>query len=273
MITATDAAVRRGEILPGMQSQLVIPLRRGEQTLGVLDIQDIDASPFRDEDIEVLQAIAAQLSIAVENARRFGELQKASDERHRLADELKQASDEIEQLNQEVTERVWTRYLAGRGETVIGYDWRQGTLLPATDNYPGMDRTLNARQPELYVEDDEHVLSVPIISRGQVLGVMEFRAPSSRVWNKRSLELARVISQRLALALDNVRLFEQAQIIATREQLASQIAANLQTKTDVDTLVNVAAESFQQALGASRTNIRLGFPEQQPPQNGRNGSH
>lgn len=279
MISFSDAAVRRVEMLAGMQSQLVLPLRRGDKVLGVLDIQDIDTRPFNEEAVEVLQAIASQLSIAVENARRFGDLQQASDERQRLTEELHAASMEIDQLNQEVTERVWTRYLAGRGETVIGYDWRQGTLLPATQPYPGMERTVNARQPELYIENDEHILSVPIISRGQLLGAMEFRAPSNRVWNKRSLELARVISQRLALALDNVRLFEQAQIIATREQLANQIAANLQSKTDIDTLVNVAAETFQQALGASRTNIRLGFPEQTAAkpqatvQNGRNGSH
>jgi len=273
MVTASDAAVRRIEMLPGMQSQLVLPLRRGEQVLGVLDLQDINADPFTEDDIEVLQSIAAQLGIAIANAQQFSDLQQASDERKRLAEELKRSAQEIEQLNQEVTERVWTRYLAGRGESVIGYDWKQGTLISNVQGYPGLERTLNSREPELYVENDEHILSVPIISRGQVLGAMEFRAPSNRIWNKRSLELARVISQRLALALDNVRLFEQAQIVATREQLANQIAADLQTKTDMDTLVSVAAETFQQALGATRTNIRLGFPEQQTAQNGRNGSH
>jgi GAF domain-containing protein len=274
LVTTSDPAVRRTDMLPGMQAQLVVPIKRGDQVLGVLDIQDIEADTFNTEDMEVLEGIAAQLVIAVENAQRFSDLQQVSSERERLADELRRAGQEIEQLNREVTERVWSRYLAGRGETAIGYDWKQGTLYPNTQAYPSLERAFNSRQPELFTENDEHILSVPIISRGQMLGAMEFRAPASRTWNKRSLELARVISQRLALALDNVRLFEQAQIVATREQLANQIAANLQTKTDVDALVAVAAETFQQALGATRTNIRLGFPDEEPAQtNGRNGSH
>jgi len=82
--------------------------------------------------------------------------------------------------------------------------------------------------------------------------------------------LAQVISERLALALDNLRLFEQAQVIARREQLASQIGANLQAKTDIDSLVTVAAEAFQEALGASRTNVRLGVPQEK---SNRNGGH
>jgi GAF domain-containing protein len=74
--------------------------------------------------------------------------------------------------------------------------------------------------------------------------------------------LARVIAQRLALALDNIRLYEQAQSIADRERIANQVAARLQAKTDIDALVDAAAQSFQQALGATRTTIRLNLPEQ-----------
>jgi GAF domain-containing protein len=89
---------------------------------------------------------------------------------------------------------------------------------------------------------------------------MEFRASKEQNWNNRSLELARIIAQRLALALDNVRLYEQAQIIANREQVANQVATRLQSRTDIDSLILAAAESFQQALGATRASVRLAMP-------------
>ena len=122
--------------------------------------------------------------------------------------------------------------------------------------------------PEISAENGEQILSVPIVLRGQMLGAMEFRAPGGQVWNNRSLELARIIAQRLALALDNIRLYEQAQTIASREQTANQVAARLQSKTDIDALITTAVESFQQALGATRTSIRLGAPERASGTNG-----
>jgi GAF domain-containing protein len=133
-----------------------------------------------------------------------------------------------------------------------------------------LERAMSNSMPELIQDGADQVLTVPIVSRGQRLGAMEFRAPNDKQWNNRSIELAHVIAQRLALALDNIRLFEQAQMIAHREQTASQVSAVLQSKTDLDALVATAADAFQQALGATRTSIRLGMPEST---SGQNGSH
>ncbi|HVO42506.1 MAG TPA: hypothetical protein VMT34_07780, partial [Aggregatilineales bacterium] len=60
-------------------------------------------------------------------------------------------------------------------------------------------------------------------------------------------------------------LYEQSQMIAQREHVANQVAAQLQAKTDIDSLLETAAEAFQQALGATRASIRLGTPTLPPP--------
>jgi transcriptional regulator with GAF, ATPase, and Fis domain len=108
----------------------------------------------------------------------------------------------------------------------------------------------------------EQILVVPILIRGQMFGVMEFRAPQGENWDDRGLELARAIAQRLALSLDNLRLFEQAQLAVAREQMANQVATMLQARSDIDSLVNVAVEAFQQVLGATKASIRLGLPNE-----------
>ncbi|MEP7288909.1 MAG: GAF domain-containing protein [Chloroflexota bacterium] len=273
-LSAADPESRRGEFLTAMRSEICMPLRRENIILGVLDVQSANSETITDQDLEVLSALAAQIAIAIQNTRLFSELQNTRKERQQLTELLRQAGREIDQLNREVSGRAWTRYLEGRSDNVIGYDLKQGVTTGSTQMTLGLEHGLDIAVPELFMEGDEQILSVPIISRGQVLGVMEFRTDADRTWNKRSIELAHVISQRLALALDNIRLFEQSQIIASREQTASQIAANLQTKTDLDILVTAAAEAFRDALGASRTSIRLGTPTENIGEKiANNGSH
>ncbi|PYQ04863.1 MAG: hypothetical protein DMF82_09755 [Acidobacteria bacterium] len=56
--------------LLGLRSALVVPLTLGRQILGLLLVGDRAAgAPFRDEDLGVLQAIAGQASVSVENQR------------------------------------------------------------------------------------------------------------------------------------------------------------------------------------------------------------
>ncbi|HLY26308.1 MAG TPA: GAF domain-containing protein, partial [Aggregatilineales bacterium] len=261
IVTAGDPQTRRSELLPGMQFEAVLPLHSEDAILGVLDVQSPDAQTFSGHAIEVLQAIATPLALALNSLRMSEEIKSLAADRRRFSEQLKAASIEIERLNREVSERAWSNYLEGRGTEAIGYDWSPKGIVSSTSPFAGLERTLNSVLPELRLDQNEHVLSVPVVSRGQVLGAMEFRAGQGRVWTERSLELARLIAQRLALALDNIRLYEQAQGLAQREQVASQISARLQARTDVDSLVVEAAEVFRQALGATRTQVRLGTPE------------
>jgi GAF domain-containing protein len=48
----------------------------GERLIGVIAIQSDQLNHFRDEDVAIHKILAAQVAIAVENARRFEELQQ-----------------------------------------------------------------------------------------------------------------------------------------------------------------------------------------------------
>ncbi len=262
-VTATSPRLQRTEFFPMTQSELLIPLKHSGRVLGVLDVQSVQPDAFQDYDVDVLEAIAAQLAVALQNIQHFTELQSVSAERQRLQEQVLRLARDVERLGQEASGRTWTRYLAGRSENVVGFDWKHGQMTSnATVSTTQLAGFQNA-MPEAHTENDEQVLVVPIQSRGQILGVMEFRAASDMPWNNRSIELARILAQRLALSLDNIRLFEQTQNNASREQLINQVTTRLQNRTDLDALLATAAEAFNEALGASRTNIKLGLPEQE----------
>jgi GAF domain-containing protein len=257
-IAVTSTSERRPEFLVSTRSALLVPLRRGSQVLGVLDVQSIQPEAFTAQDITALEAIAAQIAVAVDNARLGGSLQGLNQERQSMTEQLRAANREIERLTQEISGRAWVHYLESRPDKLVGYDWREGAVTPSYNPVPlPEDVTL----PRVETREGVQVLHVPVISRGQVLGMMEFSAPPEQIWDNRSLELARAIAQRLALSLDNLRLFEQAQMAVAREQMANQVATVLQTRSDVDSLVAIAVEAFQQALGATHTSIHLGTPE------------
>lgn len=70
-------------------SFLVVPIRSGERTLGVLNLSEkVALRPFRHSDLEVAGLLSNQLAIALEKARLFAEIQE-SYQRLREVDRLK----------------------------------------------------------------------------------------------------------------------------------------------------------------------------------------
>jgi signal transduction histidine kinase len=78
------------EALPHTRSELVIPLRLGERVIGTLDVQSEELNTFREDDVRVMQSLADQVAVAIENARLYDRSQDAAvlEERNRLAREL-----------------------------------------------------------------------------------------------------------------------------------------------------------------------------------------
>ncbi len=66
-------------MLPETRSEMALPMIAGGVTLGVLDIQDIHVERFNDDDIRVFSALASQIAVAVQNARRFAQVRLYQD--------------------------------------------------------------------------------------------------------------------------------------------------------------------------------------------------
>jgi serine phosphatase RsbU (regulator of sigma subunit)/putative methionine-R-sulfoxide reductase with GAF domain len=53
------------------KAELAVPLRFGDQTIGVLDVQSAEAGRFLAGDLFVMQTLAGQIAVAIESARAF----------------------------------------------------------------------------------------------------------------------------------------------------------------------------------------------------------
>ncbi|MFB0538105.1 MAG: GAF domain-containing protein [Anaerolineae bacterium] len=63
-----------------IQSELAVPIRVGDITIGVLDLQSVKLNAFDDLDVEAMKSMADQLAVAVENARIYQEAQRHANE-------------------------------------------------------------------------------------------------------------------------------------------------------------------------------------------------
>ncbi len=87
-LNITDTLYHRNEFLPDTRAELAIPLQVGDTLIGALDVQSTSPNAFSEEDISTLEILAAQLAIAIQNARAFTEQQRTA-ERLKEIDKLK----------------------------------------------------------------------------------------------------------------------------------------------------------------------------------------
>ncbi|MFN2271596.1 MAG: methyl-accepting chemotaxis protein [Anaerolineae bacterium] len=84
----TDAVHFNNPLLPETRSEMTLPLKLGTQIIGALDVQSKQEGAFDEGDATVLQTMADQLAIAIENARLLQETQQTVHELSTAAAEM-----------------------------------------------------------------------------------------------------------------------------------------------------------------------------------------
>ncbi len=233
--------------LPYTRSEMALPLQVRDQVIGVLDIQSTDPSAYKEEDMRIIQLLADQLGLAIENARLYNESQRAIQE--------------LEVAYGQQARRGWQERLAGNS-LVYTYN-RLGvssSIIPAAAN----DETAPAGEQAFpsqttVLRDGFHEMNIPLMLRDQVLGFMTLRRESDQSpWSEEEIQVVREAAIQVASTLENARLLEEIQQRAQQESIISQISARVQTSLDVETVLKTAVREIGLALAAARVEISLG---------------
>jgi GAF domain-containing protein len=227
----TDAVFFNNPDLPMTRSEVALPLLIRNKVLGVLDIQSDKPQAFGAEDIDVLQTLSDQIAIAIENAR--------------LLDETQAAIVQLEALTGTRTREVWTQKL--------GEDSRVFTYTPM-----GM-------RAQKIPPSTENTITAPILLRGQKIGNISIARKGNVKWSKLDESLLDEVASQVGLAVDNIRLLEEATQRARQEQMIGKLASRFSQSLDLDTLLQTAARELGQVPDVSEVSVFIGNLSDEAP--------
>jgi GAF domain-containing protein/HAMP domain-containing protein len=232
---------RRNEFLPDTRAELAIPLRMGDSIIGALDVQSMLNDSFDEAQVSILQTMSDQITVAIENTRLY-------------QDSMRQLA-ELRSTNQEMTGRTWREFLNYQRERgLISIAGESGQ----TDLSLLRKMATESGEPAIgdVTERNTVPFAVPIQLRGQILGAVEWELPLDE-FNTDKVLLAEELVNRLAISLDNARLFQESRRAIDRERLVNDIASKLGGQTDIDSILQTAVREVGQALRAPQVNINL----------------
>ncbi len=254
--TDADAVHYHNELLPLTRSELALPLVDGSKIIGALDVQSTRLDAFQPGDIQALQALANQLATAIRNARLFEQQAKSAEENKRFFLESEANLREIQRLNQQLTKTGWTDFLHEQRNRT-GVTMESEHIVPDAHWSESLLAATQSREPVSTANGHGQVIAVPVMLRGEVIGAIEVE-PGTEMNGADAVEMVQAVAQRLAVSLDNARLFEEAQSATAQEQRINAIVSQYQSVSSVDDLLRITLTELSQSLGAQRGAIRLG---------------
>jgi GAF domain-containing protein/HAMP domain-containing protein len=226
-----DAVFFNNPDLPDTRSEIALPLNARGQTIGVIDVQSREAGAFTTEDLNTLNVLADQVAIAIENARLFGETEKALTE--------------VQAVYRQYISQEWGG-IAGRDRT-LGYrhSLQGGSRVEGQAAAPNKAMVVTPS-----ASSGAAALAVPVKLRNQVIGTINIHAARpGRDWSADEIGMVQAISERLALALENARLFEETARRAELERLSADLAGKIGASIRLESILQITAQELRRVLG------------------------
>ncbi len=288
--------------LPNTRSEMALPLvARGGKIIGALTVQSEREAAFSEEDVSILQTMAAQVANAIQNARLFEQTQAALAEMETLYNTSRRitSAGSLQEMVTAFAEGLpvpgvdrailWDveRDIAGEVKTlIVSANWHSGkgtpplphrTRFPVAQYAPAplllttepifvddmkLDDRLDAMTRAAFQRQNVRAIALlPLRVGGRQLGTLMLLGEESYRFSEREIRLYRLLMGQMAVAIENHRLFEQAQIALTETQTLYEASRQLGTTLDErDVLRNV----LSQIVGVGADRVTIGFYEGAP---------
>ncbi|MBN1267874.1 MAG: GAF domain-containing protein [Anaerolineales bacterium] len=226
------------------RSKMVIPLKIGEQTVGVIDVQSEKSDAFSTDDERLMSLFSDRATFALENARLFS----AAEQRlkrlislHNIYQSVTGSLDLqltlnllLDQILQQLSidaaaillyqpDQQLLEFVASKGFRTSAL---QFTKLRLGEGYAGvaaLERRIvhivdiNEHDPNfqlsplLYEEDFITYIGIPLTAKGKIVGVLEIFHRKMLDPNPEEINFLETLAGQAAIAIDNITLFEQLQ--------------------------------------------------------------
>jgi GAF domain-containing protein/DNA-binding response OmpR family regulator len=252
-------AVRSGAELMGGRSVVFAPLVWEDRAIGAIFVVRNTVSPFSDHEIALLKTFADQAAIAIQNARLFNETKEALERQTATANVLKAISRSTFDLRAVLDTLIGTAARLCRATMGVIFKIEGDVCQPAglfgasqalmdhmavhppllSDHGSVTSRAVAAghavqiadtqndpsygRKDIQQVGDYRTLMGVPILREGTAIGVLTLGRMEVRAFNDKEIELVTSFADQAAIAMENVRLFNETQEALERQTATAEI--------------------------------------------------
>jgi signal transduction histidine kinase len=220
----------------GIKSMLGVPLVVEGEVRGVLHVGSLHLRDFQKDEVELLQLVADRAALAIEHARLF-EAERAARERiehvqavtdaalahlevnellnvllPRIRDILRTDTCAVLLLDEETNELV--------ARAALGIEEEVGVRIPVGAGFAG--RVADEARP-MVIDVGEYpvynlilrekqlksMVGVPLLVRGESLGVLHVGTLTPRIFTHEEVELLQLVAERVAIAIERAQLHEE----------------------------------------------------------------
>jgi GAF domain-containing protein/CheY-like chemotaxis protein len=236
----------KNPLLPLTRSEMALPLVAHDEVIGAITVQSVEESAFQEDDINVLQAVADQLAIAIHNARLATQNQRLlhqTERRMRLlaaAAEVGRSVTSIldldELLNKTVDvicdaygfyyagvfllddAREWAMLRAGRGEAgkamiAAGHKLKVGglSMIGTAIVQKRAIIALDVGEEPVHFKNPHLPLTrsemaLPLMVGEKVIGALTVQSTEEAAFSDEDIQSLQAMADQLAVAIDNARL-------------------------------------------------------------------
>jgi len=191
----------------------------------------------------VLQVLADQVAVAIENARLFEENQNALET--------------VRRAYGDVSQTAWQQ-MQKSTDTLGFMSTSQGNFVRITRGNVKNQSVIE--QP--VTTDNGLTLLVPLNVRGQNIGSVRLSKPrNSPPWSTEEINVVGTLADQVSGTLESARLYQEAQLRAATERQTANIVNQIRSSTAMDGILQNTIRELGKAFNASRTFITINLPE------------
>jgi sigma-B regulation protein RsbU (phosphoserine phosphatase) len=256
LVNDVHADPRYVEVVPGVNAELVVPLRRKGRVIGALNLLSETAGQFTDLDEMMLRQFGAHVAVAIENARLFEKERQYANTLETLAEIAREfgailnldalltriasltrkvidyrtfgillVNEETQELEVKAAVRYGDHVMQNRvkiGSGLVGY--------AALHKEPVLvnDVSTDARYIK-WVDDVRSELVIPLLVNDRCIGVFDLESPELDAFTKSHVEILTLLASQAAVAIENARLYETIRANEVRLEKEIRFAQRVQT--------------------------------------------
>ena len=244
------------EFVPGMNSEIVVPLLHKSKPIGALNILSRNRNQFTLDDTAIVRQFGAHVAVALVNARLFERSKRDAEAFETLAEigrevasvlDLDELFSRIAQLTKRVIDyRTFGILLLneerGELEMQLALQYGEKVQVPRVRlgeglvGYAALHRepvlVSDVSQDPRYIKlvpDVRSELVIPMLLKDRCIGVVDLESPELDAFSKRDVEILTLLASQAAVAIENARLYEEVRANEERLEKELRFAQRVQT--------------------------------------------